>query len=286
MNPAFSSSEGLRPVTAADLTALNAALERLPAQEILLWARGVFGPRRLAALSAMQKAGCALCHLIARLGLQSEVDVLFVDTGVNFRETYETLERLRGEYGLNILSLRPALTMEEQTRREGVLYLTPEGQKRCCHLRKKEPLLQIRGRYDALLGSLRREEGGRRAAIPALALDEELNLLRIHPLLAWDSARLAAYLAQNNVIVNPLHAQGYPTIGCDRCTTPVLPGEPERAGRWRHLEGAPKYCNINPTDRSAAAETAPPVIDLPAELARRLLDSPPPAASATGESRP
>ena len=50
--------------------------------------------------------------------------------------------------------------MEEQTREFGVLYLTPEGQKQCCQMRKTEPLLQAKGRYDCLIGGLRRAEGG------------------------------------------------------------------------------------------------------------------------------
>jgi phosphoadenosine phosphosulfate reductase len=55
------------------------------------------------------------------------------------------------------------------------------------------------------------------------------------------------------VVVNPLHALGFPTIGCFPCTTPVLPDEPERAGRWRHLAGV-QYCGINPGDGEAAPE--------------------------------
>src|SRR5690606_9212235 len=100
---------------------------------------------------------------------------------VNFRETLWTIEALREHYKLNIISLHPARTMAEQTKDEGVLYLSKQGQQRCCTMRKKEPLKHIIGRYDAMIGSLRRGEGGKRAAIPVLALDTELNLLRVHP---------------------------------------------------------------------------------------------------------
>lgn len=248
---------------------LNARLELLPAEEIVRWAHGVFG-RRVALLSAMQQAGCVVCQMIAELGFQQDIDVLFVDTGVNFRETYWTIDRLREEYKLNIIALHPSRTMAEQTRDEGVLYLSKQGQQRCCTLRKKEPLKHVIGRYDAMIGSLRRGEGGRRKNIPVLALDTELNMLRVHPLLAMSREELEARIVEKNIIVNPLHAQGYPTISCDRCTTPVLPNEHERAGRWRHLEGATEYCAINPTDRDKS-EDEPDFIQLEEETVQRLL---------------
>lgn len=232
-----------------DLKSINAELGKAEAREIITWAHETFG-RRLAVLSAFQKSGCALCHMIADMNLQNEVDVIFVDTGVNFRETYETIERLRQEYGLNIISLHPERTMARQTEEEGVLYITPEGQKRCCYLRKRAPLSQITGKYDALLASLRRADGGRRATTPIALVDEELSLLRVHPLANMGDKALEEYLETHEVVTNPLHDQGYPTISCDRCTTPVLEGENKRAGRWRHLEHAPEYCEINPTDRA------------------------------------
>jgi phosphoadenosine phosphosulfate reductase len=233
------------------------------------WAHQTFG-KRAAILSAMQKAGCVVCEIVASMGLQKDIDVLFVDTGVNFTETYQTIDRLRERYGLNIIMLRPERTMSEQCAAEGVLYLSKDGQERCCDLRKKQPLRQIVGRYDALLASLRRDEGGRRKAIPAVGIDSELNLLRIHPLINMTRDQMEDRIRDRTIIVNPLHAQGYPTIGCDRCTTPVLDGESERSGRWRHLENAPQYCNINPTDRSRTGGDE--FIEVELQLVERLID--------------
>ena len=125
--------------------------------------------------------------------------------------------------------------MEEQTREFGVLYLTPEGQKKCCLMRKTEPLLQAKGKYDCLIGSLRRAEGGRRGNIPILSVDPQMNCVRANPLANVTDEQLKSYVNEHQVIVNPLHSQGFTTIGCNRCTTPVLPDEPKRAGRWRHL---------------------------------------------------
>jgi phosphoadenosine phosphosulfate reductase len=88
-----------------------------------------------------------------------------------------------------------------------------------------------------------------------LEIDAEMNALRVHPFIHLSGEDLDAYLrAHSDVAMNPLHAMGFPTIGCYTCTTPVRPDEPERAGRWRHLAGV-EYCGINPTDRGAGPAT-------------------------------
>jgi phosphoadenosine phosphosulfate reductase len=252
-------------LTQEDLQSLNRDFEDRSPEELLRWAKAMFG-NRLAALSAMQKTGSVICHMLH--SFQLDVPVLFVDTGVMFQETLETRDRIARVYGLKVITLEPKETMTEQTLRLGVLYLTPDGQKQCCTLRKIEPLQSARGRYDALIGSLRRAEGGRRADVPILAVDPEMNAVRVNPLAKFSDESLEAYIAEHQVIVNPLHVQGFSTIGCNRCTTPVLPSEPPRAGRWRHLGPWSAYCHINPTDKDGGTSSH---VDLPQELVDRLL---------------
>jgi phosphoadenosine phosphosulfate reductase len=214
----------------------------------------------------MQQSGSTVCHMISRLKLN--IPVLFVDTGVNFQETLDTRDRVASEYGLKVRTLSPELTMEEQTEKFGVLYLSVEGQKQCCHMRKMEPLLKIKGEYDALISSLRRADGGRRGACPIFAVDTEMNTVRINPLANMTDEQLDAYITEHKVIVNPLHSQGFSTIGCNRCTTPVMPGEPRRAGRWRHLGPWSQYCGINPTDMD---DSTSPAVEFPQDLVDRIL---------------
>ena len=252
-------------LTQADLADLNAGMESRSPEELLAWAKSTFGAR-VAILSALQRAGCVVCHLTskAKLGL----DVLFVDTGVLFPETLATRDKVKQQYGLNIITLTPEASMEEQTEKLGVLYLTPDGQAQCCELRKSAPLLKLKGRYDALVGSLRRGDGEKRSKVPILAIDPKMNCLRVNVLANFGDQQLADYITRNSVITNPLHKQGYATISCNRCTTPVLPEEPKRAGRWRHLGPWAMYCGINPTDLDGGTESA---IDLPRELVDRIL---------------
>ena len=252
-------------LTQADLHEMNLTFEQRTPQELLRWTQEVFGTR-VAALSAMQKAGSVVCHMLR--DLQMRTKVLFVDTGVHFPETLVTRDRIAREYNLEIVTLSSPLTMEEQTARFGVLYLSTEGQERCCHMRKTEPLLAVRGQFDALIGSLRRSEGGQRAKTPIIAIDPEMNCVRVNVLAMFSNEQMKEYIEQHNVIINPLHSQGYTTIGCNRCTTPVLPAEPPRAGRWRHLGPWSMYCGINPTD-FAREETV--AIDLSQDLVDRIL---------------
>jgi phosphoadenosine phosphosulfate reductase len=128
--------------------------------------------------------------------------------------------------------------------------------------------MKLKGRYDALVGSLRRGDGEKRSKVPILAIDPKMNCVRVNVLANFSDQQLTDYIASHSVITNPLHKQGYTTISCNRCTTPVLPDEPKRAGRWRHLGPWAMYCGINPTDLDRGTESA---IDLPQELVDRIL---------------
>jgi phosphoadenosine phosphosulfate reductase len=234
-------------VTRRDLAPLNERFRGRAPIEILRFARKVFG-ERAALLCSMQRACTALCHMADRDGLP--FDAIFVDTGVLHPETLATRDALAAAHPrLHVVTLHPARTMPEQTAAEGVLYLSREGQERCCDLRKAAPLLSLRGRYDALVSTLRRSEGGARADVEPFGVDAAMGALRVHPFADLSPGALDAYLADHpDVVVNPLHGMGFPSIGCYPCTTPVLPDEPERAGRWRHLASV-WYCGINPVDR-------------------------------------
>ena len=252
-------------LTQADLVELNKTFEQRSPAELLGWCFEMFG-NRVAALTSMQRSGNVVCHMLKTL--EVPIKVLFVDTGVLFQETLETRDRLIAEYGLDIETLHPRRTMAEQTAEFGVLYLTPEGQEQCCTMRKNDPLLEASGNYDCLIGSLRRSDGGKRAQCPVLAIDPPMNCLRVNPLVNFSDEELENYILEHEVITNPLHEQGFATIGCNRCTTPVLPTEPKRAGRWRHLGPWSVYCGINPTDLDSAGA---PAVDFSQDLIDRIL---------------
>ncbi|MDI1431856.1 phosphoadenosine phosphosulfate reductase family protein [Polyangium sorediatum] len=237
-------------VTEAGLEALNGRLAGAAPLDVLRFVHQTFG-RRAAILTSMQRAGTWLCRLADQAGL--DFDVVFVDTGVLHEQTRWTRDELARTHGnLRVITLSPERTFAAQTAEEGLLYLSVEGQERCCDLRKTAPLHAIRGRYDAFVSALRQGEGGARSKVRPLGLDLAMGALRVHPLAHVTNEELdRAIAADPGVVVNPLHAMGFRTIGCFPCTTPVLPDESERAGRWRHLASV-QYCGINPVDRGAA----------------------------------
>src|SRR5687768_15793970 len=148
-------------LTLTSLAPVEDAFSRLSPIDILRRVHQTFGPRA-AILSSMQRAGTMLCHLADRAGLS--FDVLFVDTGVLHPETLATRDRLAAtHHHLRVITLEPKESFAAQTAREGLLYLSKDGQERCCQLRKSDPLLAVRGRYDVFIGALRRDEGGRRS---------------------------------------------------------------------------------------------------------------------------
>ncbi len=236
-------------ISEQDLQRLNQRFEQAAPIEILRFAQGHFGARA-AILCSMQRAGTAMCHLAEIDGLA--FDVLFVDTEVLHAETLRVRDELaRTHRKLQVITLYPRRGFAEQTAAEGLLYFTHEGQEQCCEERKLAPLRRLKGRYDVLMSALRRAEGGARSRLPIFGIDTAMNALRVHPFANVSNADLdALYAAHPAMIQNPLHAMGFPTIGCFPCTTPVLPDEPARAGRWRHLANV-AYCRINPIDRTS-----------------------------------
>jgi phosphoadenosine phosphosulfate reductase len=213
-------------------------VERMTAEEVLLWGYEQFGDRMCLTCS-WQRQSSVLVHMVSELGL--DIPVVELDTQLFFKETYDTRDRLVERYGLNLV--RPhVLTVAEQHAQEGP-NLWERDPDRCCHLRKVEPLERTLSQYDAWISGIRREQALTRADAQRVEWSERYGVWKIHPIVDWDAKRVAAYIHVNEIPYNPLHDVGYPSIGCIPCTRPVVVGEDERAGRWA---GADKIeCGIH-----------------------------------------
>lgn len=242
------------------------ALVPMTAEERIRAAVDRFGNHAVL-ISSMQKTAAVLMHMFHRLGRKNEV--LFVDTGYHFPETLAYRDELQARFRLNLITLMPKQTVEEQAETYGCeLYRFVDGQKRCCALRKEEPYiehLRSRGHRLTMVG-LRAQEGGHRSKVTPLQRDPRFGGYTMHPLFDWTDEDIDKYLQRYDVPAHPLHARGYPSIGCAPCTTPVVDGEHPRAGRWRHLRQAdgeqPLYCNITAVDREAGKVSSSPKEDL------------------------
>jgi phosphoadenylyl-sulfate reductase (thioredoxin) len=160
------------------------------------------------------------------------IDIFTVDTGLLFPETYELWRRLERRYGLRIRAVRPRLGVEAQAEGWGPR-LWERRPSQCCALRKMEPLTRALEGYDAWITAIRRDQTPERASARVVEWEPRHGVIKINPLAGWAAADVWSYLRANDVPYNPLHDRGYPSIGCRPCTTPVIAGEPERAGRWR-----------------------------------------------------
>jgi phosphoadenosine phosphosulfate reductase len=213
-------------------------LEDASAAEIVAWAVATFGARLVVATN-LQDA--VLVHLVATAA--PGVDTLFLDTGYHFAETLGTRDAVANSYPVTLLNVTPAQTVAEQDAEYGPR-LHDRQPDLCCRLRKVEPLRRTLAGYDAWITGLRRDEAPTRAATPVVGWDEAFGLVKISPLARWTADDVAGYAARHAVLVNPLVADGYPSIGCEPCTRRVAPGEDPRAGRW--AGSAKTECGLHP----------------------------------------
>jgi phosphoadenosine phosphosulfate reductase len=204
--------------TDAELAELNDEFERLPASKIIQWAVDQFSPH-LCLSASMTDA--VLIDLATKV--DPAIEVVFIDTGYHFPETLETVEHVRRRYGLN-------LRMMTVPRHDEPLWQQDPGN--CCSAVKVGQLDRALAGKLAWMSGLRREEATTRASAPIIARDLR-GLVKINPIATWTDADVAGYIAEHDVPVNPLTEQGYLSIGCQPCTTPVADGEDPRSGRWR-----------------------------------------------------
>lgn len=189
---------------------------------------------------------------------RAAIDVFTLDTGRHFPETLETLEASENRYGLNIRVMFPdAADVEELVARDGIygFRLAVENRKACCDVRKVRPLKRALAGAAGWVTGLRREQSVGRAHVPFAAWDAENGLVKLNPIADWSLEQLEAYIATNEIPVNPLHARGFPSIGCQPCTRAIKPGEDIRAGRWWWENEDGKECGLHnrPRQKEAAA---------------------------------
>jgi phosphoadenosine phosphosulfate reductase len=219
-------------VTREDIRTAERELEGQPADVVLRWAWSTFAPK-LTFATGFGVEGCIIIDLLARNALP--IDVFTLDTGLLFPETYDLWRRLEQRYDITIRAVRPAQTVEEQAASEGPALWTVDPD-RCCELRKTIPLRATLATFDAWISAIRRDQTPDRADAPVVGWDGRFGLVKVNPLVRWTAEDVQAYMKRYDVLYNPLHDQGYPSIGCGPCTSPVAEGEDLRAGRWRGRE--------------------------------------------------
>lgn len=220
--------ETASPELLDELAGASDSLEGAEPPEIIGWAADRFGDR-LTMATAFGPEGCAIIHWLATVA--PKTFVFNLETGYQFKETLELRDRLARRYAIEVALEAPETTVEEYERLHGgPLHHTDSN--RCCADRKIAVIRRVLTRFDAWMSGIRRDQSSDRAAVPIVGWDQKFGVVKISPLANWTKAKVWDLIVRENIPYNPLHDQGYVSIGCWPCTRAITLGEDERAGRW------------------------------------------------------
>ena len=198
--------------------------------------------------SSLAAEDMLLTHAILSRGVK--IGIFSLNTGRLHAETLGMIDRVHERYGYEIEQFHPlADSVDEYVAQHGLnaFYESIDLRKRCCEIRKVEPLNRALSEVGAWVTGQRREQSVTRAELHEEEQDHARNIGKYNPLADWTEADVWAYLKAFDVPVNPLHARGYPSIGCEPCTRAVRPGEDSRAGRWWWESRDTKECGLHIT---------------------------------------
>lgn len=179
---------------------------------------------------------------------QLPIEVFTLDTGRLPEETHALIDTVRAHYDLPVRLVYPdAERLEHFTRAQGVnaFYRGIELRKRCCEIRKVEPLRRALAGKRAWVTGLRREQAATRTDLATLHRDDANGLMKCNPLADWSEQDVWTYVRSRDVPYNALHDRGYRSIGCTPCTRAVAAGEDARSGRWWWEAPETKECGLH-----------------------------------------
>ncbi len=187
-----------------------------------------------------------LTDLIAKH--QPAISMFSLDTGRLPQETYDLMDEVRTRYEIPLHIYFPdSAKVEEYVAQQGVngFYDSVDNRKRCCHIRKVEPLKRALAGKRAWITGMRREQAVTRSGLEVSAFDADNGLQKFNPLLEWTHDDIWEYIRQFDVPYNALHDRFYPSIGCAPCTRAIAMGEDIRAGRWWWEHPEQKECGLH-----------------------------------------
>nr|WP_202080132.1 phosphoadenylyl-sulfate reductase [Caldalkalibacillus salinus] len=216
-------------INQTDLDQMNEVLDNTDTLGVIEWAYDTYREELVYACS-FGAEGIVLLHHIAQV--QPKAKVVFLDTHLHFKETYELIDEVKQRFPeLQIIMTEPELTIQQQAEQHGD-QLWKKSPDLCCALRKIEPLKRALSPAKAWLSGLRREQSHTRAHTQFINLDHKFKSIKVCPLIHWTWSDVWTYIMRHKLPYNPLHDQGYPSIGCEPCTFAVREGQDSRAGRW------------------------------------------------------
>jgi len=217
-------------------------------EDILRWGLDTFAPRIALSASFGSPEGMVLLDMMHKLAPE-RARVFTIDTGRLHQETYDLMDRVRTRYDIQVEVFFPRPEAVQTMVREhglNLFYDSTDLRKKCCGVRKVEPLARALDGLEAWIAGLRPEQSVTRADVRAVEIDEvHGGRIKLNPLVTWTREQVLAYVERFHVPINRLHDQGYPSVGCVPCTRSIQPGEDERAGRWWWENEDQRECGIH-----------------------------------------
>lgn len=176
------------------------------------------------------------------------IKVFTLDTGRLFPETYSTWSRTLEKYSQPIEAFYPQSEgLQQFTLENGpnAFYESVEMRKKCCEIRKVEPLQRALKGAAIWVTGIRAAHSSNRNSMPSIEWDPVNNITKIHPLLHWSHEEVKSAITEFQIPSNPLHSKGFVSIGCAPCTRAIKPGEDFRAGRWWWEDSSKKECGLH-----------------------------------------
>jgi phosphoadenosine phosphosulfate reductase len=239
-------------VSASEATPLDATAQRLTSgfrdldlvNRLAEARRAIAG--RLVFTTSFGLEDQAITHAI--LSQDLAIDIVTLDSGRLFPQTYALWSETEARYGHRIQVFYPErASVEAFVTQHGIdgFRASIAARQACCAVRKVVPLGRALDGASGWIAGVRAEQSGERATTPYAAVDPARGLIKLNPLLDWSRERVVAYVHEHGIPYNPLHDEGFLSIGCAPCTRAVKPGEPERAGRWWWEQEDKKDCGLH-----------------------------------------
>jgi phosphoadenosine phosphosulfate reductase len=224
---------------------LNERFKKVSPEEVLKYFLEEYKDK-IALSSSLGAEDQVLTDMVVKI--DPSVRIFTLDTGRMFPETYEVLDKTNKKYSIKIEVFFPDhKQVEEMVHEKGInlFYESIENRKKCCHVRKIEPLKRAFKGLDVWICGLRKDQSVTRFFTKTVEWDEGNGLIKINPLIDWREKDVWSYIKQHNVPYNKLHDEGFPSIGCQPCTRAIKPGEEIRAGRWWWEQPDNKECGLH-----------------------------------------
>lgn len=213
---------------------------------VLAWSLDEFGPPQVILASSFSIEDQVLSHMLSQISLSARIFTL--DTGRQFQETYDVMQRTMQKYGIRYEVAVPAADEVAALLADAgpnAMYQSLVKREACCAVRKMKPLEKILAGVDAWICGLRRDQALTRTGTDIIEWDCRHGTYKISPLADWSEADVWRYIKDNEVPYNTLYDQGFRSIGCAPCTRATSPDEDIRSGRWWWEEPEHKECGLH-----------------------------------------